>query len=1001
MYRHKNIRGRPNAFPGYGHYARSIFPTNALNYPATHRDIDYNDSSGYNAIFSAVHEGKLIYAHKLLKEDLVEKEFQGRTLMHVAAAKGHEQIVCLLCQRNARIDRGDRDGNSPLHLAIKGNHTDLIHLFVKESTVNLTNSIKEAPLHIATANNQIQIVQLLLDNGANSNEQDANGSTPLHIAVKMKRPNLKIITLLVEHEANGNLLSDELFTPLYHAVSSGNIEIVQILVKYGAHIDKINKDNKTPLILAVEKNNAEMIRQLLHSKYRDSIATNTMTPLHYAAKNGKLEIVKLLIANECNTVNIKNNDSQTPLYFATFNGHLEIVKYLIENGGKIESASPDNESLLHVCATNGRIEIFKFFLDCGAIIDVKTNRLETPLHFAISKGNLNIVKCLLESGANINARTQDNETPLHLAVKTGHDKIVEEILNHGANINSVASGKFSALTFAVKSRKKNIVQLFIDKGCKDFQTDTENDERALHVAAKNGDEIIFKILLNAGCSLNINCKGKKPIHVAAIFGHVKIIELLVKNGADINSKKRFDETPLHLAAASGRVAAVKFLLNAGAKHDLLTNRHLIPLEYVLDRERHTAIMIKRSVDVLSGRRAALFNVENSNAIWSVNSLMFEKYLDIVELLLIKTTADNFDNLSKINCFTLACQINVIKEIPMNSVNACKSITENNKNVEFQPDIVQCIFNYQRGHISNDLFKTVISTAIKQNSPEVLKCLLEYNVCDTFNNIVIDCSQCNIKTLTIIIDHIENSNIICKLLYNSKVRQDVQNFRETSLVTTRAEESVGIRPLQAAILRLELFRFDHLTENLILNKNTYIDTLKLLIARLVQLRSISGDENLLELKETKALADYGLSEFYTDCEIQIINARETKIHLDFDVSYYDILSQPVDKIANFVRQKELMKVLELSFMKFPAYGEFLKRSIEKGSDRKELIDMSANCLLNVIYKNYKIQLPSLVIDKIFKNLSVIDLRRLQQAGRFLDKKPLYTRTQFGGRRRKIN
>ncbi|XP_043480215.1 ankyrin-2-like [Leptopilina heterotoma] len=996
MHRNKNTCGRVNAPSGYGYFARAMFPSNALNFPATHRDIDYNRSNGYNEIFFAVHQGKLNLAHKLLKDDDIEKECCGRRLIHVAAARGHEKIVCLLCQRNARIDRGDQDGNTPLHLAIKAKHTDVVYLLVEKNTVNLLNYIKKAPLHMAVANSNNQVVEVLLSSGANPNEPDAIGDTPLHAAVSMGRPNLKIITLLMDHEADGNLLSDALFTPLYLAVASGHIQVVKILVKYDARIDMINKGEISPLVLAIKESRTEMVRELLTSKHHEY---SEMTALHNAAEGGKLEIVKLLMTNGYNKVNSKNELFQTPLYLAVSKGHLEVVKYLLDNGAKLEIATDNvqGKSLLHLCATKGQIEILKCLIEHGATIDKETFQRETPLHFAISESHVNVVKYLLECGANVRAKTLNNETPLHLAVKAGNEEIVTEILNRGVTLHSLDDLNCSALTYAVKSRKNKIVKLFIDKGHRD--SSTVYDERAIYIAAKNGDTEILKLLLDAGCSLDTICKEKKPIHVAAIFGTVPLIELLIKRGADVNSKKRFGETPLHLAAASGRTSMVKFLLNAGASLTLKTESGLTALDYALDRERHQLIRQKRSTVA-----------ETENSAWSLQPNMFERYLDITEMILLKQASIPETLFSfSVSRLILAFKMRVTKESKIEFESKPKGSKPKGSisNVKFQPEIVQCILNYSRESISTHSLNTILKNAVEQNSSGVLKCLLEYDIIKTFSDIEINCSQCDIETIITIIDHIKDSEEIYNLLYNSTVQTCVKRFRETSNLqdspVRRESQSLRLRfeTLRLGRLNDDLFMLEQvfstqLTKTFLLDRRTYNDTLKLLIARLVHLRSISEKNNFPESKETKFLDDYGLSEWYSDCELQIMNTRETKIHHHFDVTYFDILSQPIEKIANYVRQKELLKILEISSMKFPAYGKFIKRSIEKGICRKELFDACSNCLLNVIDTNYKIQLPSIVIDKILKNLSILDLRRFQQAGRFINRKPFQSRPHFARR-----
>lgn len=983
MQRHNN-RGRPeNSL--YGHYARQMFPSNPLTFPVTHRDIDYNDTRGYSLIFNAVHQGNLNIVHSLLQElkESAEMKLKGRNLMHIASARGHEQIVCLLRQRNFRIDERDRDENSPLHLAIKNNHIDVVQLLANENTVNLKNSSKETSLHIATENNQCSIVEILLKNGANTKEQDAKGNTPLHLAVKKRKPNLKIINLLMDHGASADEFCHDELSPLYHAVRLENIEVLNILVKR-AEIDNKNKHGMSPLVLAVQKNNTNIVRKLFEA---DRAVLDVfyfkkeMTPLHRAAKNGNLEIVKLLVSNGYGSFNVKNADNETPLYLASINGHLDLVEFFIENGCNIEeSTTPDNKSLIHACAINGQLEVLKFFRNYGEKIDGRTVDGETPLHLAITHGHLEIVKYLLECGVDANAKIS-KENSLHLAIKAGHISIIKELLNH-IDVNSLATKDYSSLAFAVKSRNKKIVQLFLTFGVRD-ELRPENVENAVHAAAKIGDDQILKLLLDANCSPHIECRGKKPIHTAAIFGQTRIMELLISKGADIDARTKFAETPLHLAAASGRSSSVKYLLNCGADPTLLTNRNLTVLDYALDRGRHTALIQKRPINSLS------YCFEEHD-VWPLHPYAFEKYLDITEMLLansteffIKNSYFNENGTFDIKYLNCAGRIRVVKE-DSNSQLRNIVFTLKKRDVEFKPEIMRCIFNYGLEMISEKHLETFTKETIKQNDAEVLRCIFEYGC--KVKNFKMNFSECDYETFSIIIDYIDDINIIFDLLgVNEPPGPRIRDVR----VPPRLDRDMELDLLVYQFRLLPDSPFKSLTPKM----------LKLLIARLVQLRSISKEHSVPEPKELEILNKNNLHDWYLDCEVQIMSMREVKIDDNFDVSYYNILSQPVDKIANFVRREELLKIVEINYGMFPGYSDLLKISIEKGKERSRLIDSSADCLLNVIQKNYKIQIPSLVVDNIFKYLTVIDLRRVEQAGKFIHKKRLYTRP-FAGRKNKI-
>ena len=147
---------------------------------------------------------------------------------------------------------------------------------------------------------------------------------------------------------------------------------------------------------------------------------NGYTPLHLAAKNGYLEVVKYFITeHQCN-LDLGNNDGYTPLHLAAHYGQIEVVKYLTtKHRISPESGNVDGYTPLHLAAHNGQLEVVKHLateyqhnLECGNVDGY------TPLHLAASSGQLEIVRYLIgEHGCNPHITTKDGYTPLHYALE--------------------------------------------------------------------------------------------------------------------------------------------------------------------------------------------------------------------------------------------------------------------------------------------------------------------------------------------------------------------------------------------------------------------------------------------------------------------------------------------------------------------------------------------------------------------------------------------------------
>ncbi|RSL96101.1 hypothetical protein CEP52_011687 [Fusarium oligoseptatum] len=107
---------------------------------------------------------------------------------------------------------------------------------------------------------------------------------------------------------------------------------------------------------------------------------------------------------------------------------------------------------------------------------------------------------------------------------------------------------------------------------------------ALHLAAAWGRVECLELYLDRGLLTDLEARDDRqetPVHYAARFGHVSVLELLKNHGADINSSSASGETPLHLAVRGQLLDAVKALIKLGAKQQPCSDGCL-PIIYAYD-----------------------------------------------------------------------------------------------------------------------------------------------------------------------------------------------------------------------------------------------------------------------------------------------------------------------------------------------------------------------------------------------------------------------------------
>ena len=125
--------------------------------------------------------------------------------------------------------------------------------------------------------------------------------------------NLERVRLLVEQGADKDQRDEDGCTPLYWASVQGRLEAAQYLVEQGSTLDKATDSGETPLSRATIHGHLELARYLLEQGAdRDKACNSGWTPLHLAACSGHLEIAMLLMSYGAD-LNARNNRGQLPI----------------------------------------------------------------------------------------------------------------------------------------------------------------------------------------------------------------------------------------------------------------------------------------------------------------------------------------------------------------------------------------------------------------------------------------------------------------------------------------------------------------------------------------------------------------------------------------------------------------------------------------------------------------------------------------------------------------
>lgn len=204
----------------------------------------------------------------------------------------------------------------------------------------------------------------------------------------------------------------------------------------GVDINFRNENNLTALFIAIVNGQTDAAKYLLKKgAYLTTWLNDSILPIYTAAEYGRDEIVKAILDQDREQVNVTQSHGLTPLHVASFMGRLQTVKILLEYGAEINAKTQEGATALYYAAQENQKEILQLLLEKGADINSQRSYGYAPLHVSALNGLVDICKILIENGADINIRSHNNSTPLYVATEHNKKETVEVLMENKADIN--------------------------------------------------------------------------------------------------------------------------------------------------------------------------------------------------------------------------------------------------------------------------------------------------------------------------------------------------------------------------------------------------------------------------------------------------------------------------------------------------------------------------------------------------------------------------------------
>ncbi|XP_061354079.1 ankyrin repeat-containing protein At5g02620-like [Gastrolobium bilobum] len=270
------------------------------------------------------------------------------------------------------------------------------------------------------------------------------------------------------------------------------------------------KRDDTPLHSAARTGNLAVLKDTLNGteegELRELLAKQNQageTALYVAAEYGYVDMVREMIGYyDLANAGIKARNGFDALHIAAKQGELDVLKILMEAHPELSmTVDPSNTTALHTAATQGYIEIVKFLLQAGSsLVTIARSNGKTALHSAARNGHVEVVKALLEKEPGVVTRTdKKGQTALHMAVKGQSLEVVEELIKADpTSVNMLDNKGNAALHIATRKGRAQIVKLLLGQKETDTKAVNRSGETALDTAEKTGNSEVKDILLEYG-----------------------------------------------------------------------------------------------------------------------------------------------------------------------------------------------------------------------------------------------------------------------------------------------------------------------------------------------------------------------------------------------------------------------------------------------------------------------------------------------------------------------
>ena len=463
---------------------------------------------------------------------------QGISPVQIACKVGNLKLVKALACKN--VNCIDGDGDTPLHLACREKHLEIVQFLTleKHCSQELQNKKGELPLHVACSHGSLELVKLVSDCYINTSTMNGE-ETPVHIACRHSQ--IETVEYLTqERHCDLNNANSEGELPLHIACEQSCLKLVKLVSNCDIHAQ--TESGCTPMHIACKNNAIEIVEYLVQEKQCEPSQHPQLYDdllIHCACANGSAKLVRKLATStnvntrhpygcstSCDTTSYDEEMGNTPLHEACTSANVEVVELLVNEFQCDQNIqNPEGELPLHIACSKGSLEVIELVSNCSGNCQTKYEK-NTPLHIACENEALEVVKYLIKmKDCDVTLANDIDEVPLHIACRKSSLEMVQLVTNSVVHSITNYDGN-TPLHIACEHGQVEFVRYLTEQYMCDPTIENRSNELPLHYACQHSLEMVELV---SDCDLESRISGGvTPLHIACLHRKLDIVRYLIE-----------------------------------------------------------------------------------------------------------------------------------------------------------------------------------------------------------------------------------------------------------------------------------------------------------------------------------------------------------------------------------------------------------------------------------------------------------------------------------------